>query len=154
VVVKPTISIDRLFELVEQVWREAQAGREMPQRADISPAKLKDCLPYVALIDVVPGDPIDFRYRLLGQKLIRGFGQNITGGLHTQYADRSAATWPFYDAYSRCVATRLFQKIDHEFRNHNKTIVRVRSLVLPLSDDGEAVTGLLGGGMFLEPAFR
>lgn len=145
---------DQLFQRLEQVWIETCSGRAMPARADVSPAKLKDCLPYVSLIDVVPGDPIDFRYRLLGQKIIDGFGSNITGGLHTKHADRTSPTWPFYDAYRRCVATRQPQSLEHQFRNGNQTLVRMRARVWPLSDDGATVTGLLGGGMFLEPAFH
>jgi hypothetical protein len=151
---KPHLTAERLFEQLEHVWREACAGRAMPQRVDISPAKLRTCLPYVTLIDVVHGDPIDFRYRLLGQKLIDGFGMNITGELHTKHADRANPIWPFYDTYCRCVATQMAQSLDHEFRNSNRTLVRMRARVWPLSDDGEKVTGLLGGGMFVEPAFR
>lgn len=143
----------QLFHRLEQVWSDACAGRAAPARADISPAKLKDCLPYVTLIDVVHGDPIDFRYRLIGQKIIDGFGSNITGGLHTQHADRSSPARPFYDAYCRCVATHYAQSLEHQFRNGNKTIVRMRARVWPLSDDGEKVTGLLGGGVLVEPAF-
>jgi hypothetical protein len=98
---KPQLTVEQLFEQIEQAWRDACGGRAMPRRADISPAKLKSCLPYVTLIDVVEGDPIDFRYRLLGQKLIDGFRSNITGGLHTQHADRTSSIWPFYDGYCR-----------------------------------------------------
>jgi hypothetical protein len=147
------LTAERLFEQLEQVWRDACAGRAMPRRGEISPAKLKACLPYVTLIDVVQGDPIDFRYRLLGQKLIDGFGANLTGELHTGHADRSSPTWPFYDAYCRCVATQMAQSLEHQFRNSNRTVVRMQARVWPLSDDGEKVTGLLGGGMFVEPAF-
>lgn len=150
---RPHLTADQLFQRLEQVWSEARSGRSMPERTDISPAKLKDCLPYVTLIDVVHGDPIDFRYRLLGQKIIDGFGSNITGGLHTQHVDRTSSVWPFYDSYCRCVATQHGQSLEHQFRNGNQTIVRMRARVWPLSDDGDAVTGLLGGGMFLEPAF-
>jgi hypothetical protein len=51
------------------------------------------------------------------------------------------------------MTTRQAQSIEHQFRNRNQTIVRMRARVWPLSDDSETVTGLLGGGMFLEPAF-
>ena len=49
---------------------------------------------------------------------------------------------------------RVPQDIEHEFRNSNKTLVKMRARVWPLSDDGELVTGLLGGGMFIEPEYR
>jgi len=150
---KPHLTVEALFEQVEQVWREACAGRAMPQRVDISPSKLKAALPYVSLLDVVAGEPLDFRYRLLGQRIIDGFGRNITGGLHSQHADRTSPIWPFHDAYGRCVATGLAQDISHEFRNSNGVKVRMRARVWPLSEDGAAVTGLLGAGMFVTPDF-
>jgi hypothetical protein len=150
---KPRLSAERLFEQLEAAWHEARSARAMPRREDVKPAKLKPCLPYVALIDVVHGDPIDFRYRLLGNKLIDGFGANLTGALHLAHADRSRPTWPFYEAYCRCVATHHVQSIEHQFRNSNRTVVRMRARVWPLADDGETVTGLFGGGMFVEPSF-
>ena len=151
---KPHLTPDELFAQVEQVWRDACAGRAMPRRADIGPSKLKTCLTYVSLIDVVPGDPPDFRYRLLGQRLIDGFGRNLTGELHSQHLDRSNSSWLILDAYRRCVATRQPQAADHQFRIPSQVLVRVRTCVWPLSDDGETVIGLLGAGMFLDPALR
>jgi hypothetical protein len=150
---KAHASAEWLFQALETAWHEARSARPMPRREDVNPAKLKSCLPYVTLIDVVHGDPIDFRYRLLGQKLIDGFGANLTGALHTAHADRTRPTWPFYDAYCRCVAMRHAQNIEHEFRNYNRTVVRMRARVWPLADDGETVTGLFGGGIFVEPSF-
>jgi hypothetical protein len=70
---------DALFGHVDACWREASAGRTMPQRKSISPSKLGRALPYVSLVDVVPGTPVDFQYRLIGQHLIVNSGQNLTG---------------------------------------------------------------------------
>ena len=149
---RPTVQ--QIFQRIHAVWDATRGSAAMPRRADIDPVQFRTHLPYIALLDVVAGDPIDFRYRLLGQQVITGFGSNITGGLHTQHADKSTPVWPFFDAYKRCVATRQPQDIDSEFRNHNKTLVKMRARVWPLSDDGETVTGLLGGGMFVAPEFR
>lgn len=151
---KPHLTVEQLFEQVEQVWRDACGPRAMPRRADISPAKLKSCLRHVSLIDVVEGEPVDFRYRLLGQKLIDGFGSNLTGELHSRHLDRSNSSWSILDAYRSCVATRQAQRVDHQFRIPSQALVRVRGCVWPLSDDGDTVIGLLGAGMFLEPTFR
>lgn len=151
---KPQLTAEQLFDTLDQAWNHARGERELPARADVSPAKLKTTLPYVALIDVVPGDPIDFRYRLLGQKLIDGFGSNLTGELHSRHADPGLVIWPFYDMYRRCVTTRQTQSLDHQFRNSNRTLVRMQARVWPLSDDGRTITGLLGGGMFLDATLR
>jgi hypothetical protein len=146
-------SLQQLFEGIEAVWNAARGPKPMPKRTDIDPVKFRTLLPYVALIDVVHGDELDFRYRLLGQQVVNGLGRNITGNLHTQHLDPNEADWPFFKAYKRCVASRTAQNIEHEFRNSNETLVRMRARVWPLSDDGELVTGLLGGGQYLEPTF-
>jgi len=89
----------------------------------------------------------------LGQQLIKYFGHNLTGELHTEFSDRTSPTRPFYDAYVRCITTKTPQDIEAQYRNYNKTVVRTRARVWPLSDDGgTTVSSLLGGGMFLTPA--
>lgn len=150
---KRKVTPEKLFARLNEVWNEARGARRLPRRADINPVRLGSLLQYVSLIDVVPGEPVDFRYRLLGEQLIRAFGLNITGGLHTAHADTSSSTRPFYAAYVRCLSTREPQDIDAEFRNHNKTVVRARARVWPLSEDDDTVTGLFGGGVFLPPTF-
>lgn len=149
---KRPVTPERLFAKLEEVWRDARGERALPRREDINPIKLGTALQYVSLIDVVSGDPVDFRYRLLGQQIIKYYGHNITGGLHTDHADRTSPTRPFYEAYLRCITAKAPQDIDAQYRNHNKTLVRTRARVWPLSDDGETVSGLVGVGMFLTPA--
>jgi len=151
---KRPITPERLFAKLEEVWREARGARALPRREDINPIKLGAALQYVSLIDVVPSQPVDFRYRLLGQQIIKHFGHNITGELHTHHADKTSPTRPFYDAYVRCIATKAAQDIEAQYRNYNKTIVRTRARVWPLSDDDKTVSALLGGGMFLTPALN
>lgn len=148
---RPTIQ--QLLERIGTAWNDARGSEAMPKRADIDPIRFRALLPYVSLIDVLHGPEIDFRYRLLGQQVINGYGRNITGELHTVNADRTSQEWPFFAAYKRCVALHVPQDIEHEFRNANKTLVKMRARVWPLSDDGELVTGLLGGGMFVEPTY-
>lgn len=149
---KRPITAERLFAKLEEVWRDARGPRSIPRRSDINPVRLGSALQYVSLIDVVAGKEVDFRYRLLGQQLIKHFGHNITGGLHTEHSDRTSKTRPFYEAYLRCLSTKEPQAIEAEFRNHNQTLVRTRARVWPLSDDDMTVSGLLGGGVFLTPS--
>ncbi len=148
------MTADKLLEQLDLAWSTVRGLRRWPRRADVDPGKLRGALAYASLIDVVPGDPMDFRYRLLGQRLIEGFGQNITGKLHSEFADKKLPVWPLYEAYKRCVETGEPQDIDHELRNSNQTPVRMRARVWPLSDDGTKVTGLLGGGMFFVAALK
>jgi hypothetical protein len=142
---------EKLFERIEAVWRQAHGSRSLPRRGDIDPAKLGGVLPHVALIDVIRDEPIDFRYRVVGQRLITAYGSNITGGTHRQLANPMRKEWPMYEALVRCVHTKLPQNIDVGFRNRNQALLSARARVWPLSDDGETVTGLLGGCVFVAP---
>lgn len=148
-----SVAPEKLFEKIEAVWRQAHGSRALPARGDINPAKLGNVLPNIALIDVVPSEPIDFRYRVVGQRLITAYGGNITGGTHRQFANPLRKEWPIFETFVRCMNTKLPQDIAAEFRNRNQALLSARARVWPLSDDGEHVTGLLGGCVFGAPAF-
>ena len=145
---KSTITPDQLFEKLNEAWNEARGERTMPRRADINPVKLGSALQYVSLLDVVAGSPVDFRYRLIGQQLIRAYGRNITGESHLSNFDKTPPR-PFYDGFLRCAQTKAAQEMSTNFRNFNNTPCRAQARVWPLSDDGVSVTGLLGGCMYL-----
>ncbi len=76
---RKTHTPEQVFAQLGDVWQKARGTRAMPARADINPAQAGAALHYAALLDVVPGTPVDFRYRLLGQHMIDAYGRNITG---------------------------------------------------------------------------
>ncbi|MCF8469337.1 MAG: PAS domain-containing protein [Parvibaculum sp.] len=59
-------------------WQRKRGERIMPARADINPLELKEHLGWIILLDVLP-DLADFRYRLIGTKVSRYFGEESTG---------------------------------------------------------------------------
>lgn len=138
---------EQVFDLLTDVWQAARGSRAMPARADINPAKAGAALQYVALIDVISGSPVDFRYRLIGQHLIDSYGRNVTGGLHSDLTHNRPQR-PGYDAFVRCVETQTPQATMADFNNHNGTPSRARVRVWPLSDDGSKVTGLLAACIY------
>ena len=156
------ISIDsptqRLIESnVEPRWGQflrtwealAAAKGRYPSRSEIDPAALGGkLLPKVFLVDVVPGAKQPrFRFRLLGQAIL----------------DReSTRTGDFLDALG---ASAEIAKIDRHYRAcvDGKVSVRSASLVwsdtrkdylkynvmmLPLSEDGETVTHMIGLALY------
>lgn len=139
---------DQLFAKLDSAWTEARGTRALPRRADINPVKLGSALQFVSLLDVVPSNPLDFRYRLLGQQLIRAYGRNVTGESHLANFEKKPPA-PFYEAFVRCTQTKAPQDMSTEFRNFNGTPCRAQARVWPLSEDGETVTGLLGGCLYL-----
>lgn len=139
---------EQLFAHVGDAWQAARGNRAMPSRAEISAAKLGGALRYVAVLDVVPGEPMDFRYRVLGQHLIDSYGFNPTGRCHTEYFP-PAPVRPFFHALVRCVENHTPQDMIADFRNFNQTPCRAQARAWPLSDDGVNVTGILAGLLYL-----
>jgi len=149
---KQRMRVEQLLGRVQTAWDDARGSRAMPRRSDIDPVKLGAALQYASLLDVVPGDPVDFRYRIFGQHLIKGYGIDLTGQLHTAIADRSRPAWPYYEAYVSCVTTKLPQALDIQTRNRKKLVMHLQGKVWPLSDDGTTVTGILGAATYFVPA--
>lgn len=145
---RKTHTPEQVFALLTDVWQTARGDRAMPARAEINPAKAGSALQYAALIDVVPGQPVDFRYRLIGQHMIDSYGRNVTGTLHSDLT-HGRPERPGYDAYLRCVETQTPQTATADFRNHNDTPCRAEVSVWPLSDDGRKVTGLLAACIYV-----
>ncbi|MBL8781382.1 MAG: PAS domain-containing protein [Alphaproteobacteria bacterium] len=148
---KQRLALKNILERVERVWNDARAVRDIPRRTDIDPIQLGSALPHITLLDVVPGDPIDFRYRILGQQLIKGYGFDLTGHQHRAVADKSMMAWPFYDVYVACVTSKQSQPVEIRTRNRLQLPVHVKGTVWPLSEDGVAITGLLGAAMYFVP---
>jgi hypothetical protein len=149
---KPKITAEALFQRIQAAWDHARKGHALPRRHDIDAVKIGALLPYVGLIDVIHGERIDLRYRLVGAQTTQSFGFNLTGHLHSKLSDPTMPT-KFYDTCVRCVRTAAIQSLEIENgRNRKDLPFQVRARIWPLSDDGQTVTGLLGGAMFETPS--
>lgn len=128
---------------VYDAWKELAAGRIGPRRAELTPAKLRRATPWTFLVDVIDGGK-DFRLRFRGDRVIQFVGDPC--GATTLAAMRGAT---FFD-----VAESLFRKsvesrkplLSGPRRTHlsGKEHLEREVVLLPLSDDGMNVTGLLG----------
>ena len=83
---KPAVSLN-LSELTSPrihrlhgYWRHLheKRGRELPRRADIAPDQIKDLLPNIMIVDV-ERNPMRFRYRLVGTRVVEYNGVEFTG---------------------------------------------------------------------------
>lgn len=129
----------RLFEY----WRSKCVDRRFPRRRDIDPLQIPDLLPNLFLVEVLPEAPW-FRYRLTGTHIDKIHGQNITGKspadiktpevarmVEQQYRDAIAARRPL------CHKVTLLGPDDIYWHYER--------LVLPLSEDGAAISMFLCG---------
>jgi hypothetical protein len=121
-------------------WDRKRGDRFAPRRADIDPADLVEFLPRIMLADVLR-EPLEFRYRLSGTGIAGVHGKDQTG------KSPRDLTPPAYGAlvqehYCECVRRRepLLHLIVLDTQERSISYVR---LVMPLSEDGSAVTMLM-----------
>ena len=83
---KPTVSLD-LSELksprihrLHGYWQHQRdkRGGKLPRRGDIAPDQIRDLLPNIMIVDV-ERDPMRFRYRLVGTRVVEYNGVEFTG---------------------------------------------------------------------------
>ena len=125
------------------VWKGLAAGRIGPRRADITPAKLRRGTAWSFTVEVLDGGN-DFRIGFRGDKVTQFMGENCTA-----QSVASLRGVHFFDA-----AEKLFRacaesakplvsgpkRTQYKGKEHLEREV----LLLPLSEDGVAVTGILG----------
>lgn len=132
----------RLVELY-RYWDARRGGRFAPKRADICPTEIPRLLPYLLLIEVLPGPR--YRYRLVGTEVERVFGTAMTGRcidelMRGEYLDFIAGL------YGTLVERRTPVYSENTYANDT---FRTHRLMLPLSEDGESVSMVLAGQVFL-----
>lgn len=132
----------RLVDLY-RYWDERRSERFAPRRCEIHPTDIPKLLPFLLLVDVLPGPR--YRYRLVGTEVERVFGTAMTGRsidelMRGEYLDFITG---LYRAIVECRAPVYSENTyaNDAFRTHR--------LMLPLSEDGENVTMVLAGQVFL-----
>ncbi len=131
-------------------WRDLRGDRFAPPRAAIDPLELRFILGNLAIVEVREenGRRV-YHCRLMGTRLADQDGFDLTG--------KPLESYPFPE--QREVARDQFDAVVRDrqpaYREVRSTesgkLFRFGRLVLPLSDDGERVDGLLIGRIFLEP---
>ena len=135
-----------------QIWQRLCGSRFAPRRSEIQPADFRPMLGRLALVDVVSGaqGAARYRYRLMGTRLAAQDACDLTGKplSHHPMADQQPIVQAAFDA---AVETRQPVYRENVRQDADKRNIYAR-LVLPLSDDGRTVTGLLLARSILGPA--
>lgn len=130
-------------------WHGKRGGRLMPARRDIDPTEIPRLLAHLQMIDVIDRGA-RFRYRLVGTAIVETFGQDYTG----RFVDEQflGARGDFIQKIYRTVCDErrpVFLRNDYRTAK-GLSIVAVR-LFLPLSQDGEQVSIIVGACRFELP---
>jgi hypothetical protein len=131
----PEVPISHHLDLFSY-WLSKRNGRIIPSYRDMDPAELGTLLPFLFIVDRPAGE---FRYRLMGTRVIQDLGRDPTGMPLYGYARNS----PDIVAGMQALAERVFDAqpvfvIGRHARGHGD-IHHSSGLFLPLSDDGRRV---------------
>ncbi|MEX0759126.1 MAG: PAS domain-containing protein [Tistlia sp.] len=116
-------------------WRDKWQGERMPTRADIEPLEIPSLLPQVYLVDI-ERDPLDFRFRLVGTRIVAWFGRDMTG---QRVADRLA------DRYREVVETGRPVYDSLSLPGKSDRHGSYQRLVMPLAGEEGRIEMLFGG---------
>lgn len=125
---------ERLQRLLS-FWEGLRKGRDLPTRADFSPADIApEDLPYLILLDVFKGGR-DFTYRLVGTGVVGFVGREFTGLSISAY--QSAHEEPeMLAAYFTAAQERRPTLYNGSLKRFDREFVLYERLSLPLAAKG------------------
>jgi hypothetical protein len=135
-----------------RTWESLAAAKgRYPARSEIDPAALgAKLLPNVFLVDVVDTPGLSaprFRYRLLGQAIIER--EPTRSGTHVDEIGSTADIVGIENHYIGCLEGKVWiRDASLAWSDPRGGYLRYRVMMLPLSDDGETVTHLIGLALY------
>jgi hypothetical protein len=126
---------------VHALWRDLKGQAIGPKRAEITPARLRGVMPWTFVMEVAGGD---FRFSFAGDRIVQFMGKAHAGLMLS-----SLLGTPFYDGMSRFLANAVAARVPGHagpLRSNfpDKEHLEIEVIVLPLSEDGEHVSALVG----------
>jgi len=129
------------LKAIHGLWHELKGDVIGPTRGQITPARLRTNMPWTFIMEVVDGD---FRFSFAGDRIVQFMGQSHAGALlSTLLGSR------FYDGMNRFFQGAVVTKQPMRIGPLRTTLVgkehlEIEVMVLPLSEDGQHITALLG----------
>ena len=138
-----------VLAFLKTYWDSKKAGRALPSRADIKPAELKEHLGWIILLDALP-DYVDFRYRMIGSRVTQYFLANSRGKTLSEalgsYGD--AVVNGALSVHRKAAKDKVVVRAYGGASWLGRSFLDFDALLLPLSDDGEAVNMILSAFTF------
>jgi hypothetical protein len=126
-------------------WNACRGERFAPSRADINPAAIRRILPCLSMIDVIDGGH-DFRFRLLGTRIVEGLGRDSTGRYFGDvYGGQPEVMQRMRERMQRVMRLKQPQYTRGKcYWQPDRGYKRFEDVNLPLSSDGRHVDIILG----------
>lgn len=133
--------ISEKLKTVYALWRDQKGEAIGPKRGQITPARLRTTMPFTFVMEVAGSD---FRFCFAGDRIVQFMGKTHAGALLSTLLGT-----PFYDGMNRffagaVAAQRPFRAGPVRSTFPGKEHLEMEVMVLPLSEDGERITALLG----------
>jgi hypothetical protein len=123
-------------------WRGKQGDRLFPARADFDPLlEIPKLVRNMMLLDVLH-EPLDFRYRLIGDKLRHHMAENWVGRRWSEIEQQRAPN-PIWLHHQWVVENREPRFIRPNYVGPHKQFLFIESAVLPLGNDPDRVDMLM-----------
>jgi hypothetical protein len=123
-------------------WEAKRGARRMPARRDLDPTEIPRLLANVILADVLPGEAVDFRFRLVGEAIRSRAHGNVTGQRISEIPHMR--TGMLRQHYETVVATARPFASRVEYVGPDRLVRSAQHLLLPLGADGERVDMVFG----------
>ena len=129
----------RLVGKLLSYWEEKRGARAWPALADIDPEEISELWPHCFILDVA--NFRDFPYfHYLGPRLARYSGIFLSGRYDWSRTLLKKSVCHYKEALERSAPVLL----EEELTQYDNAKLLFRSILLPLSDDGDTINFLLG----------
>jgi len=123
-------------------WRDKRGERAIPARADFDPLLEVPKLARHMMLLTLHHDPLDFQYRLIGDKLREHMGENWVGRRWSEIPQQRAPN-PIWMHHQWVVENRAPRFIRPTYVGPHRHFMFIESAVLPLGDSAERVDMLM-----------
>lgn len=122
-------------------WRDLAPEGQLPAAHCIQPADIADMWPACFTLDLGGPKPI-FAY--VGDLHVAHHGRDLTGR-PAEEAGTDTLLWHAVEYFDEVLSRKIPITYGGTFPGGDGEPVAYRSILLPLSDDGDEITGILGG---------
>ena len=123
-------------------WSSLAADKPVPSRCAFDPSEMPpDLLPHNVMLEVGAA-PLNFRYRVIGDEVLRFMGQNYTGQWLSDITQQAPPS-TLFETLSEAVNGPLPTLSDTPLSDPDQNLYSSQEVVLPLSGDDGQVSRLL-----------
>lgn len=122
-------------------WDRIRGDRQMPRFKDIDAIDIPKLLPHALVLDV-EAEPLDFRYRLIGEHVGKFGRKGLKGRSFREFNEKKPGN-TIFDTLATVVYGKLPRFGRSAYAGENPKMRMFQEILLPLSDDGENVNRIM-----------